>query len=128
MASVNRIILLGNLGNDPDSRFTPSGDQITRISLATTWGSKDKSETTWHRVVFFGKTAETAAKYLKKGSQVYVEGRIQTSKFTGKDGVERYNTDIIADRIQLMGSKDSSQQKGKSDAPFTNDKLDDIPW
>ena len=110
MASVNKAILIGNLGKDPDVRYSPDGSAITNITLATTENWKDKSgekqeKTEWHRVAFFGKLAEIAGEYLKKGSQVYVEGRIQTRKWQDKDGQDRYTTEIVADRMQMLGSR-----------------------
>jgi single-strand DNA-binding protein len=110
MASVNRVILIGNLGADPETRYLPSGDAVTNIRIATTDTWKDKSgekqeHTEWHRVAFFGKLAEIAGEYLKKGSPVYVEGRIRTRKWQDKEGQERYSTEIVADRMQLLGAR-----------------------
>src|SRR5687768_6035393 len=110
MASVNKVILIGNLGADPELRYLPSGDAVTNISVATTDTWKDKSgekqeHTEWHRVAFFGKTAEIAGEYLKKGSPVYVEGRIRTRKWQDKEGQDRYSTEIVADRMQLLGGR-----------------------
>lgn len=110
MASVNKVILVGNLGKDPDVRYMPSGDAITNITMATTDSWKDKNgekqeKTEWHRVAFFGKLAEIAGEYLKKGSQVYVEGRLQTRKWQDKEGQDRYTTEIVADRMQMLGSR-----------------------
>ena len=110
MASVNKVILIGNLGADPETRYLPSGDAVTNIRIATTDTWKDKSgekqeHTEWHRVAFFGKTAEIAGEYLKKGSPVYVEGRIRTRKWQDKEGQERYSTEIVADRMQLLGGR-----------------------
>lgn len=110
MASVNKVILIGNLGKDPEVRYMPSGDAITNITLATTDTWKDKNgekqeRTEWHRVAFFSKLAEIAGEYLKKGSQVYVEGRLQTRKWQDKDGQDRYTTEIVADRMQMLGSR-----------------------
>lgn len=110
MASVNKVILIGNLGKDPDVRYMPSGDAITNITLATTDSWKDKNgekqeRTEWHRVAFFGKLAEIAGEYLKKGSQIYVEGRLQTRKWQDKDGQDRYTTEIVADRMQMLGGR-----------------------
>jgi single-strand DNA-binding protein len=110
MASVNKVILIGNLGRDPEVRYMPSGDAMANLNLATTDAWKDKSgekqeKTEWHRVVMFGKQAEVAGEYLKKGSPVYVEGRLQTRKWTDKDGHERYTTEIVADRMQMLGSR-----------------------
>jgi single-strand DNA-binding protein len=110
MASVNKVILIGNLGKDPETRYLPSGDAVTNISVATSEKWKDKSgetqeHTEWHRVAFFGKTAEIAGEYLKKGSPVYVEGRIRTRKWQDKEGQDRYSTEIVADRMQLLGGR-----------------------
>ncbi len=110
MASVNKVILIGNLGADPEVRYMPSGDAITNVRLATTdtWKDKngDKQERTeWHRVAFFGKLAEIAGEYLKKGSQIYIEGRLQTRKWQDKDGQDRYTTEIVADRMQMLGGR-----------------------
>lgn len=111
MASVNKVILVGNLGRDPETRYMPDGGAVTNVSIATTESWKDKSsgekqeKTEWHRVAFFGKLAEIAGEYLKKGSQVYVEGRIQTRKWQDKEGQDRYTTEIIADRMQMLGSR-----------------------
>ena len=106
---INKVIIVGNLGNDPDVKYTQSGSTITTISVATTEAWKDKQtgqqqeRTEWHRVKFFGRLAEIAGEYLKKGRQVYIEGSLRTDKYTGKDGVERYTTDIIASEMQMMG-------------------------
>jgi single-strand DNA-binding protein len=111
MASVNKVILVGNLGRDPETRTFPSGDQICNVTLATTdrWKDKQTGEmreaTEWHRLVFNGRLAEIAAQYLRKGSQVYVEGAIRTRKYTDKDGVEKYATDIRVDQMQMLGSR-----------------------
>jgi single-strand DNA-binding protein len=111
MASVNKVILIGNLGRDPETRYLPSGDAVTNISIATTekWrdkGGEQQEHTEWHRVAFFGKTAEIAGEYLKKGSPVYVEGRIRTRKWQDKEsGQDRYSTEIVADRMQLLGGR-----------------------
>ena len=110
MASVNKVILVGNLGKDPEVRYSANGDAIANITVATTDSWKDKSgdkqeRTEWHRVSFFGKLAEIAGEYLKKGSQIYIEGRLQTRKWQDKEGQDRYTTEIIADRMQMLGSK-----------------------
>jgi single-strand DNA-binding protein len=115
MASVNKVILIGNLGADPETRYLPSGDAVTNIRIATTDTWKDKSgekqeHTEWHRVAFFGKLAEIAGEYLKKGSPVYVEGRIRTRKWQDKEGQERYSTEIVADRMQLLGGRSSGSE------------------
>ncbi len=108
MASVNKVILLGNLGRDPETRYTTGGDAVTNLNIATSEQWKDKNgekqeRTEWHRVVLFGRQAEVAGEYLKKGRSVYIEGRLQTRKYTDKDGVEKYSTEVVADRMQLIG-------------------------
>lgn len=116
MASVNKVILIGNLGRDPEVRYMPSGDAVANITIATTETWKDKAgekqeQTEWHRVAMFGKTAEIAGEYLKKGSQVYIEGRLQTRKWTDKEGQERYTTEIRADRMQMLGSRSGGSER-----------------
>ncbi len=112
MASINKVILIGNLGKDPEVRYTPSGSAVCNITLATSRNWKDKTsgdkveETEWHRVVFFDRMAEIAGEYLKKGKPVYVEGRLKTRKWTDKDGVEKYTTEIMAETMQLLGGRD----------------------
>jgi single-strand DNA-binding protein len=112
MASVNKVILIGNLGRDPEVRYAPSGSAICNVTLATSRQWKDKNsgdkqeETEWHRVVFYDRLAEIAGEYLKKGRPVYVEGRLKTRKWTDKDGVEKYTTEIVADQMQLLGSRE----------------------
>ena len=114
--SVNKVIIVGNLGRDPENRYLPSGEQVTSIAVATTDRWRDKSsgeqkeQTEWHRISFFGKLAEIAGQYLKKGSQVYIEGRLRTRKYTDKEGVDRYATEIIADTMQMLGSRQDWQQ------------------
>lgn len=143
MASVNKAIIVGHLGRDPETRYRDSGDAVTSISIATSEQWKDKSgdkqeRTEWHRVVFFGRTAEVAGEYLKKGSLVFVEGRIQTRKYTDKDGVEKYSTEIVGDRLQMLaGTKGrdeagTPQQRERAEQP-KQQKLDtnfddDIPF
>ena len=111
MASVNKVILVGNLGRDPETRYMPDGAALTNVSVATSfqWNDKasgeKKEETEWHRVVFRGKLAEIAGEYLKKGSQVYVEGRLRTRKWQDKDGQDRYTTEVVAERMQMLGSR-----------------------
>jgi len=111
---INKVILIGNLGNDPDVRYTAGGAAVSNISIATTESWKDKEtgeqqdRTEWHRVVFFGRLAEIVAEYLKKGSQVYVEGRLQTRKWQDKDGNDRYSTEIVANEMQMLGSRGGS--------------------
>ena len=112
MASINKVILIGTLGRDPEVRYTPSGSAVCNISLATTrnWKNKDSGdkveETEWHRVVFYDRLAEIAGEYLKKGRPVYVEGRLKTRKWQDKDGVEKYTTEIIAEQMQLLGGRE----------------------
>ena len=120
MASVNKVILIGNLGRDPETRYMPDGGAITNISIATTEQWKDKAgekqeKTEWHRVAFFGKLAEIAGEYLKKGSQVYVEGRLQTRKRQDKDGADKYTTEIVANAMQMLGSRQGMGGGGGSD-------------
>jgi single-strand DNA-binding protein len=112
MASVNKVILIGNLGRDPEVRYAPSGAAICNATIATSRQWKDKTsgerqeETEWHRVVFYDRLAEIAGEYLKKGKSVYIEGRLKTRKWTDKEGVEKYTTEIIADQMQMLGSRD----------------------
>jgi single-strand DNA-binding protein len=112
MASVNKVILVGNLGRDPEVRYMPSGSAICTVTLATSRQWKDKTsgerqeETEWHRVTFFDRMAEIAGEYLKKGRPVYVEGRLKTRKYTDKDGVEKYSTEIVATDMQLLGGRE----------------------
>jgi single-strand DNA-binding protein len=110
MASVNKVILIGNLGRDPEVRYLPSGDAVANLNLATTEKWKDKNgemqeQTEWHRVAFFGRQAEICGEYLRKGSSVYVEGRLQTRKWQDKDGNERYTTEIRGDRMQMLSGR-----------------------
>jgi len=120
MASLNKVILIGNLGKDPETRYAPSGDAICNLTLATTETWKDKATgerkeaTEWHKVVFFAKLAEIASQYLRKGSQVYVEGRLQTRKWQDKDGQDRYTTEIRGDEMKMLGKREGGEQ---SDAP-----------
>src|SRR5688572_6781943 len=107
---INKVILVGNLGDDPETKYTQGGMAVTKARLATTSVRKDREgntqeRTEWHRVTFFGKLGEIAGEYLRKGSQVYVEGSIRYDKYTGQDGVERYSTDIIADEMQMLGGR-----------------------
>ena len=122
MASVNKVILIGNLGRDPETRYMPDGGAITNVSIATTETWKDKNgdkqeKTEWHRVAFFGKLAEIAGEYLKKGSQVYVEGRLQTRKWQDKDGNDKYTTEIVADRMQMLGSRQGMGGADRGEPP-----------
>ncbi len=111
MASVNKVILLGNLGRDPEIRYTPDGMSVGRLSLATTrhWNdpnSKEKrSETEWHSIMLYGRLTEIAERYIKKGQSVYVEGRLRTRKWTDKNNIERYTTEVVADTLQMLGSR-----------------------
>jgi len=120
MASVNKVILVGNLGRDPETRYTPDGAAICNVSIATTSQWKDKAsgerkeETEWHRVTFYGRLAEIAGEYLKKGRSVYVEGRLKTRKYKDKEGIEKYATDIIADQMQMLGGREGMGSGGDS--------------
>jgi single-strand DNA-binding protein len=112
MASVNKVILIGNLGRDPEVRYTPSGSAVCNVTLATTrsWKSKEsgekQEETEWHRIVFYDRLAEIAGEYLKKGRSIYVEGRLKTRKWTDKDGAEKYTTEVIAQEMNMLGSRE----------------------
>jgi single-strand DNA-binding protein len=112
MASVNKVILIGNLGRDPEVRYTPSGSAVCNVTLATTrnWKSKESGEkveeTEWHRIVFYDRLAEIAGEYLKKGRSIYVEGRLKTRKWTDKDGAEKYTTEVIAQEMNMLGSRE----------------------
>jgi single-strand DNA-binding protein len=123
MASVNKVILVGNLGRDPETRYSPDGAAITNVTIATSDRWKDKASgemkeaTEWHRVVFFGRLAEIAGEYLKKGRPVYVEGRLRTRKWTDKEGHERYTTEIVADNMQMLGSREGAGGGDFEDAP-----------
>ena len=136
MAHINKIMLIGNLGADPEVRYMPTGGAVANISLATTrkWKDKDTKEkrdqTEWHRVVFFNRVAEVVGEYLHKGSQVYVEGRLQTRKWKDKDGVDRYSTEIVLSGfngyVELLGDKGDKAQDQKEE---THENLDDeIPF
>ena len=111
MASVNKVILVGNLGRDPEVRYTPEGSAICNVSIATTSNWKDKAtgerreETEWHRVVFYNRLAEIAGEYLRKGRPVYVEGRLKTRKWQNKEGVDQYTTEVVADQMQMLGGR-----------------------
>lgn len=157
MASVNKVIIVGNLGRDPETRYMPSGDAVTNIAVATTDSWKDKAtgekkeQTEWHRISAFGKLAEIMAQYLKKGSQVYIEGSLRTRKYTDKDGVEKYATEIRADTMQMLGGRQgmgapaddaysaaparqssaaaaSAPRQAAKPAPNFSDMDDDIPF
>jgi len=118
MASVNKVIIIGNLGKDPEVRYAPSGSAICTLAIATSRQWKDKTsgerqeETEWHRVTLFDRQAEVASEYLKKGRSVYIEGRLKTRKWTDKEGVERYSTDIIANEMVLLGGRDGGGTGG----------------
>ncbi|MEB0033208.1 single-stranded DNA-binding protein [Undibacterium sp. RTI2.1] len=126
MASLNKVQIIGNLGRDPETRYMPSGDAMTSITVATTESWKDKAtgekkeQTEWHRITFFGKLAEIAGQYLKKGSQVYVEGSLRTRKYTDKDGVEKYATDVKADTMQMLGGRAPGNDHQDSDEHRSN--------
>lgn len=134
MASVNKVIIVGNLGRDPEMRTFPSGDQVANVTIATTdkWKDKQSGEmreaTEWHRVVFNGRLAEIAGQYLRKGSQVYVEGSLRTRKWTDQSGVEKYSTEIRADQMQMLGSRQGmggpggQQGGGYDDAGYGGDQ------
>ena len=141
--SVNKVILIGRLGRDPEMRFTPAGKAVTNFTMATSETWKDDSgerqeRTEWHRIVIWGKLAETAAKYLSKGSQVYIEGRLQTREWTDKDGQKRYTTEIVANQMTMLGAKGEGGgstggwgDPGPSDndfAPSDAGAFDDIPF
>jgi len=122
---VNKVILVGNLGRDPEIRYSPSGSAVANVSLATTesWKDRDSGErqekTEWHRIVFFGRLAEIAGEYLKKGSQIYVEGRLQTRKWQDQTGNDRYTTEIVANNMQMLGGRGGS---GSYDEPLDQDR------
>jgi single-strand DNA-binding protein len=131
---VNKAIIAGHLGQDPEVKYMPSGAAVANISVATTESWKDKStgekqeRTEWHRVIFFGRLAEVVGEYLNKGSQVYVEGRLQTRKWTDKNGVERYTTEIVANEMQMLGGKGERAESAPSATTHeagTNDGFDD---
>lgn len=131
MASVNKVILVGNLGKDPETRYTQSGDAICNFSVATTdtWKDKQtgekKEQTEWHRISFFGKLAEIAGQYLKKGSQVYIEGSMRTRKWTDKDGQERYTTEIRGDEMKMLGSRQDNGSR--NDGGYSESQRNDPP-
>ena len=120
--NVNKVILVGRAGKDPEARETGKGETVANISLATNSGYGDNEKTDWHRVTFFGKLANTVIEYVKKGQELYVEGRISYSKYTGKDGVEKYSTSIIAYSMQ-MGKKESTSASEVSSANGDDDSL-----
>lgn len=131
MAALNRATLIGNLGRDPEVRYLPDGGAVTNVSLATTEKWKDKNgeqqeKTEWHRVTFFGKLAEVAGEYLKKGAQIFVEGRIVTRKWQDKEGNDKYTTEIHASQMQMLGGKPREDGGApKQSAPKTQKKSDD---
>jgi single-strand DNA-binding protein len=140
---INKVILIGNLGKDPETRYMPSGGAVTNVTLATseTWKDKNSGEqqerTEWHRVVFFNRLGEIAGEYLKKGSKIYVEGSLRTRKWQGQDGQDRYTTEIVASEMQMLDSKggpvnagnDRKPQGAPAEAPAAdNDFEDDIPF
>ena len=134
MASVNKVIIVGNMGKDPETRYMPDGSPVTNISLATTEKYKDKQGeqkevTEWVNVVFFGKLAEIAGQYLAKGSSVYVEGKLKTEKYTDKNGIERWATKVIANNMQMIGGK-PGESTSRPAAPVaqSNPMDDDIPF
>jgi single-strand DNA-binding protein len=132
MASVNKVILVGNLGKDPDVRYLPDGGAVVNLALATSNSWKDKNtgekreETEWHRVVIYGRLAEIAGEYCKKGRPVYIEGRLKTRKWQDQSGVDKYTTEIIADQMQLLGSRDGGGGGGNYSGG-SNDDFDQSP-
>ncbi|MCH8334934.1 MAG: single-stranded DNA-binding protein [Proteobacteria bacterium] len=140
---VNKVILVGNLGNDPETRYMPSGSAVTNLSVATNESWKDKQtgeqkdRTEWHKVAMFGRLAEIAAEYLRKGSQVYIEGKLRTRKWQDKDGKDHWTTEIIADEMQMLGGRMDSGAPAMDDPPppsapppkgASDDFDDDIPF
>jgi len=140
---VNKVIVVGNLGQDPETRYMPSGSAVTNLRIATNESWKDKQtgeqkdRTEWHSVAMFGRLAEIAAEYLRKGSQVYIEGKLRTRKWQDKDGHDRYTTEIIADEMQMLGSRSGGGAPAMSDSPppsapppkpSGDDFDDDIPF
>jgi single-strand DNA-binding protein len=127
---VNKVILVGNLGRDPEVRYSPNGSAVANVTLATSESWKDKNtgekqeRTEWHRVVFFGRLAEIAGEYLKKGAQIYVEGRLQTRKWQDKEGQDRYTTEIVANEMQMLGSRAGQGSPGES---FNQDQPHEAP-
>ena len=133
---INKVILVGNLGQDPETRNMPSGGAVTNISVATSEQWKDKQSgdqkerTEWHKVAFFGRLAEIAAEYLRKGSQIYVEGKLRTRKWQDRDGNDRWTTEVIADELQMLGGRaqQSSKQVSANGIESSPDEYDDIPF
>lgn len=139
MRGVNKAIIIGNVGGDPETKYMPSGDAVTNLTVATneSWKNKQtgeqKERTEWHRVVMFKRLAEIAAEYLRKGSQVYIEGKLQTNKWQDKDGNDRYTTEIIANEMQMLGGKGEAKPKPATPKPSgqpgpDDDFDDDIPF
>jgi len=129
--SVNKVVLVGHLGADPESRFTPSGVAVTTFNMATneSWKNKDgeyEDRTEWHRIVLFGKAAETASEYMKKGQLTYVEGRIRTRSWEDKEGMTRYTTEVLGDRFTMLGRKGENQSVAPVEASGDDD--DDLPF
>ncbi|AKO64912.1 single-stranded DNA-binding protein [Methylophilales bacterium MBRSG12] len=134
MPSVNKVILMGNLGRDPEVRFMPNGDAVCNFSIATTDSWKDKAgerqeKTEWHNIVMYRRLAEIAGEYLKKGRPVYLEGRLQTRKWQTKEGQDRYTTEVIADSMQMLGGRDGApaQESQTSAQPDTKNEFDQTP-
>ncbi|MGH8222780.1 MAG: single-stranded DNA-binding protein [Woeseiaceae bacterium] len=140
---VNKVIIIGNLGADPDTRYIPSGSAVTNLSVATNESWKDKQtgeqkdRTEWHKVAMFGRLAEIAAEYLRKGSQVYIEGRLRTRKWQDQQGNDRYTTEIVADEMQMLGGRggggampamSDSSERSPAPAASSDDFDDDIPF
>lgn len=133
MSGVNKVILVGRLGGDPDMRYMPNGKAVANMTVATSESWKDKDgqkqeKTEWHKVVMFDKVAEVCGEYLKKGREVYFEGRIQTRKWQDKDGNDRYTTEIVAKEMQMLGSKNDAPQGSESPTDGTPPDMEDIPF
>lgn len=134
MASVNKVIIVGNVGKNPETRYMPNGDPVTNLSVATSDRYKDKTtgemkETTeWHRVVFYGKLAEIAGQYLIKGSSVYLEGKLKTRKWADANGIEKYSTEIVADSMQMLGGKQGEPKPTAAESPVELMPDDDLPF
>lgn len=131
MASVNKVTIIGNLGKDPELKFMPNGDAVCNFSVATTdtWKDKDgakQERTEWHNIVMYRKVAEIAGEYLKQGSSVYLEGRLQTRKWQTKEGQDRYTTEIVADLMQMLGKKSEGEQTNSKPAAKKDLPIDDI--
>ena len=137
---INKVIVVGNLGGDPEMRYMPNGNAVANISVATSESWKDKQtgaqkeKTEWHKIALFNRLAEIAGEYLRKGSQVYIEGKLQTRKWQDKEGNDRYTTEIIANEMQMLGGKGERQAKDENTAPRPqepedfNDSLDSLPF